>query len=442
MSLKEKVMNTIAFNEHIEQLRVRDPMVAVTLNPGKTAIAMLRGNLADPVNIEKLGQAPYDFARQFIRKNRLLLGDLDERTTLDNERVLTDQKGMTHVIFAQKYGSAEVLGGNIAIHYGADGSTYLVNSTLAAQIDVPETPEISSEQASEIAKAHAGAGAILYEEVEPTLVVVDAKTLHRDQEEQKYYLCWRMRIVPPRDRRIPDFIYLVNAINGEVLLRYSALHNVGTGYYSVGTALNSEASGSTFRLRDTVTSAAWTVANKPVIHTYDDANSGSLSLRDYSEDTNDNWDNGGAVPTNRFDDQRAEVDIHRFLGYVLSYYYLTHKHNSWNGGGADVRGHVHNLYAPVFTGMPNNAFWDPDSKELYFGDGDALAFDFLTTLDIAAHEFTHGVNTGFNIVQTYDGETGALNEAIADLFGILISLGHPADDSEPWQEGVIYQGKA
>ncbi|MDJ0694904.1 M4 family metallopeptidase [Mastigocoleus sp. MO_188.B34] len=428
-------MNTIALNEYIKQLRARDPMITVTFNPEKSAIAMLRGRLADPVNVEELTRVPYDYARQFIRDNRVLLGNIDERMNLDNQRVMTDRQGMTHVIFAQKYGSAEVLGGNVAVHYAADGSVYRINSTLASGIDVPESPRIESTRAAEIAKEHAGSGAALYENLAPTLVVADAKTLHKAQEPQKYYICWRMRIIPPAGSGTPDSIYLVDAIEGEVILRYSALQNVGTGYYSSGAALNSEAFEATFRLRDTATSAAWPEATKPVIHTYDDANSGSLGLRNYSEDADDNWNNGGVVPTNRFDDQRAEVDIHRFLGYVLNYYHDIHGHNSWDNAGADVRGHVHNMYLSFLGIMPNNAFWDPDGKELYFGDGDAADFDFFTVLDVTGHELTHGVNTGFNIVQTYDGETGALNEAIADLFGVFIALNHPADDDEPWQTG-------
>ena len=54
---------------------------------------------------------------------------------------------------------------------------------------------------------------------------------------------------------------------------------------------------------------------------------------------------------------------------------------------------------------------------------------------MAAHEFTHGVNYGFNIVQIYSDETGALNEAIADIFGCFIALTHPLDEPEPWIHG-------
>ena len=422
----------------VKKLRTRDPKVAITLNPEQSAISILRGDLAAPVNVAELRKTPHEHARRFISENKPIVGEIDAIKELVDARAMTDRRGMTHVVFQQEHGDALVLGGTISLHYAANGAMHLVKSNLASAIDVPKVPKVSAENAVEIATKRAGVGASIYKKTKPILVVVDAKTLHQEEKSQRYYLCWQMRIVPPKDSREEELIYLVDALDGQVLLRYPALQTVGTGYYSVGAALNSEASGGTFRLRDTVTSAAWPEATLPVIHTYDDANSGSLGLRNYSTDANDNWNNGGVVPANRFDDQRAEVDLHRFLGYVLSYYYLTHGHNSWDGAGADVRGHAHNAYLWGIY-MPNNAFWDPGSEELYFGDGNGTTRDFFTVLDTVTHEFTHGVNTGFNILQTYDGETGAANEAIADLFGAFVVQLHPADDPWPWHHGRQYR---
>lgn len=423
-------------DELIKKFRNRDPNVIITLNPERSAISIVRGNLATPVNIVDLRKAPYKYARQFIKENKLIVGDIDIEKTLIDGRAITNRRGMTHVVFHQRYGEALVLGGDLSVHYNQDGVVYLVKSKLASVVDIPKKPKILAARAIEIAKKYAGSGALLYKKMKPVLIVIDAKTLHQEATSQRYYLCWQMRIVPSKKSREGDMIYFVDALKGKVLLKYSALQTVGTGYYSVGSALNSQAFGGTFRLLDTATSASWPEAIRPAIHTYDDANSGNLGLRNYSEDPNDNWDNGGVVPANRFDDQRAEVDLHRFLRYVLNYYYLTHGHNSWDGAGADMRGHAHNGYIWY---MPNNAFWDPSGHELYFGDGDGITFDFLTVLGVVGHEFTHGIITGFNILQTYDGETGAANEALADLFGCFIGQLYPADDPWPWQHGRQYR---
>lgn len=434
-------MNTVRLRKHIEQLRDGDPMITVTFNLEKSAIALLRGRLAQPVNVEDLARAPYDYARQFIRKNRVLLGDIDERTALDNERVTTDRQGMTHVTFAQKYGSALVWGGNVAVQYGADGSVSLLQSNLASAIDVPESPRIESIRAIEIAKEHAGAGASLFDGMPPALVVADAKTLHQGEEGKKYYLCWKLGIILPEGSQEKGWVYFVDALEGKVLFRYSSVRTqTGTGRYSQGAVLNSESSGTTFRLRDTATSSTWPVTTRPIIHTYDDAGSINTALTNYSEDANDNWNNTGPPrPPNRADDQGPEVDIHRFVGYVLDYYYSTHGYNGWDGAGRDITAHAHH------ESEPNNAFWWDFTQQIYFADGNGdpgdpgATRDFMCPLDTVAHEYAHGVKSYFNILQTYDGETGALDEATSDLFGAFIALNHPADEPWPWQHGRQYR---
>lgn len=62
---------------------------------------------------------------------------------------------------------------------------------------------------------------------------------------------------------------------------------------------------------------------------------------------------------------------------------------------------------------PDNAFWDPIKKEMVFGDG-ARIFYPLTSLEIAAHEISHGFTAQHsNLV--YQGQSGAINEAFSDM---------------------------
>ncbi|MCX6006227.1 MAG: M4 family metallopeptidase, partial [Chloroflexi bacterium] len=322
----------------------------------------------------------------------------------------------------------------ISVHYGNDRTINLIKSDLVHSIDLPLKPKIGPDQASEIAIKDAGRGAEAFSAMKPELFVVDAATANVEGEKPKNYLCWQIGVVYREGKTKPNWIYFVDAITGKVLFRTSAIQTgTGTGYYSHGTALNSEASGGTFRLRDTVTSSPWPVITKPAIHTYDDAGSSSQTLTNYSVDPNDNWDNGGATPSNRADDQREEVDIHRFVSYVINYYHTTHNLNSLNGSGLDIKGHAHNEY------LSNNAYWDSLQHQIYFASGDGVNYDFMCPLDVVGHECTHGVNNYFNIVQNYHVETGALNEAIADLGGYFIALGYPVDCPQPWKHGQQYR---
>jgi Zn-dependent metalloprotease len=66
----------------------------------------------------------------------------------------------------------------------------------------------------------------------------------------------------------------------------------------------------------------------------------------------------------------------------------------------------------------SNAFWD--GRQMAYGDGDGEVFTrFTQALDVVAHELTHGVQASTsNLV--YRGQSGALNEHFADVFGVLV----------------------
>jgi Zn-dependent metalloprotease len=73
----------------------------------------------------------------------------------------------------------------------------------------------------------------------------------------------------------------------------------------------------------------------------------------------------------------------------------------------------------------SNAFWD--GGQMAYGDGDGEVFRrFTRSLDVVAHELTHGVQS-FTSNLAYYGQSGALNEHFADVFGVLV---------RQWREGV------
>jgi Zn-dependent metalloprotease len=66
----------------------------------------------------------------------------------------------------------------------------------------------------------------------------------------------------------------------------------------------------------------------------------------------------------------------------------------------------------------SNAFWD--GAQMAYGDGDGEVFQgFTRSLDVVGHELTHGVQS-FSSNLLYRGQSGALNEHFADVFGVLV----------------------
>lgn len=129
--------------------------------------------------------------------------------------------------------------------------------------------------------------------------------------------------------------------------------------------------------------------------------------------------------------QGADEDveaIYKNAGIVYDFYeYLGY--NSLDDHGMDLISVAH------FGRQYNNAFWS-DGKMVY-GDGNGKAFTSLhKALDVAGHEMTHGL-IDYSCRLVYKGESGALNESLADVYGVTIEQWHRGEtaDKTNWLMG-------
>jgi Zn-dependent metalloprotease len=83
----------------------------------------------------------------------------------------------------------------------------------------------------------------------------------------------------------------------------------------------------------------------------------------------------------------------------------------------------------------DNAFWD--GERMVFGDGDGVVFRRMTaSLSVIGHELAHGV-TQYSADLVYQGQAGALNESVSDVFGALVEQRTAANtaDEATWLIG-------
>ncbi len=95
--------------------------------------------------------------------------------------------------------------------------------------------------------------------------------------------------------------------------------------------------------------------------------------------------------------------------------------NSYDGLGAPIRAavDVQRYHLVPILGLKENAAWMQPFKHFVFGaGGDGLA-GFADALDVIAHEFTHAVVSSTSNLE-YVGQSGALNEHLADVFGEIV----------------------
>jgi hypothetical protein len=129
-------------------------------------------------------------------------------------------------------------------------------------------------------------------------------------------------------------------------------------------------------------------------------------------------------------DDREVTEAYDGLGATWTLWQEVYGRNSLDGKGLPLVASVH--YGQNY----DNAFWD--GSQMVFGDGDGTIFQpFTRSPDVIAHELAHGI-TQYTSGLNYQGQAGALNESVSDVFGVLVkqrSLGQSAEAAD-WLIGA------
>ena len=103
-------------------------------------------------------------------------------------------------------------------------------------------------------------------------------------------------------------------------------------------------------------------------------------------------------------------------GLVYDYFKTAHNRDSIDGRGMRLNSAVN--FGQQFA----NAAWVNNKSLMIYGMGDGVETnDFAVSLDVAAHELTHGITSRTSGLQYVD-ESGALNESYSDVFGKIVAF--------------------
>ena len=129
----------------------------------------------------------------------------------------------------------------------------------------------------------------------------------------------------------------------------------------------------------------------------------------------DNFSYDHVVSTNNSWNNKTAISAHYNGGKAYEYFKNIHTRNSINGSGGNIVSLI-NIADEDGSSM-GNAFWN--GAAMFYGNGDSNFQPLAKGLDVAGHEMTHGVVQNTANLE-YEGESGALNESFADVFGSLI----------------------
>ncbi|HEV3456631.1 MAG TPA: M4 family metallopeptidase [Thermoanaerobaculia bacterium] len=125
----------------------------------------------------------------------------------------------------------------------------------------------------------------------------------------------------------------------------------------------------------------------------------------------------------------AADEAYDSAGLTYDFYQAVFERNSLDGRGLRLDSSVH------YSNGYNNAFWN--GQQMIYGDGDGTIFTrFTVSVDVIAHELTHGI-TQHEANLVYQGQSGALNEHLSDVFGSLVKqyVKGQAADAADWLIG-------
>ncbi|WP_189529143.1 M4 family metallopeptidase [Streptomyces roseolilacinus] len=310
--------------------------------------------------------------------------------------VVQDRDGTTHTRYERTYAGLPVLGGDLLVTENGSGRTESVAKASRAELrNVDTTAEVAPAAAERQALTAARAEGSKASEAEraPRKVVWLAQG--------KPVLAYETVVGGLQHDGTPNELHVVtDAATGAKLYEWQAVHN-GTGntQYSGQVTLGTAQSGSNYTLTDTARGSHKT-------YNLNRGTSGTGTLFSGADDT---W--GDGTPANL---ETAGADAHYGAALTWDYYKNVHGRSGIRGDGVGAYSRVH--YGNNYV----NAFWQDSCFCMTYGDGTNNAKP-LTSIDVAAHEMTHGL-TSVTAKLVYSGESGGLNEATSDIFAAAVEF--------------------
>ncbi|KJK34321.1 peptidase M4 [Streptomyces variegatus] len=361
------------------------PSAASKANPGSESVKLTPAQRAALIR-------EADAAKAATAKD-LGLGAKEKLVVRD---VLKDRDGTVHTRYERTYDGLPVLGGDLVVQgTKADATTAVVKATRAAikpaTTKTAVTVAKARQQALTAGKADEAKNPGINREPRKVIWAANGKPV----------VAYETVVGGFQHDGTPQELHVVtDATTGEKLYEWEAIET-GTGntVYSGTVDLTTTQSGATYNLTDGARGN----------HKTYNLNRGTSGTGTLFSGPDDVWGNG--TPSNL---ESAGADAHYGAALTWDYYKNVHGRSGIRGDGVGAYSRVH--YGNNYV----NAFWSDSCFCMTYGDGSGNA-NPLTSIDVAAHEMTHGLTSntaGLN----YSGESGGLNEATSDIFGSTVEF--------------------
>ncbi|MEV4433898.1 M4 family metallopeptidase [Streptomyces sp. NPDC049585] len=319
--------------------------------------------------------------------------------------VSKDANGTLHTRYERTYDGLPVLGGDLVVDSAPSGTVKTVAKANKARLAVSTTtPSFAAAAAEKDAVKSAQAQGSKDTRADRARKVVWAAN-------GTPVLAYETVVGGLQEDGTPNELHVItDAKSGKKLFEYQGVkEGVGNSQYSGRVTIGTSGSAPNYQLADPTRGG----------HKTYNLNGGSSGTGTLFTDADDVWGNGTTS-----DKATAGVDAAYGAQLTWDYYKNVHGRSGIRGDGQGAYSRVH--YGNAYV----NAFWSDDCFCMTYGDGQNNAKP-LTSIDVAAHEMTHGV-TSATANLTYSGESGGLNEATSDIMAAAVEFwaNNPSDPGD------------
>ena len=372
-------------------------------------------------------QAANDKAKQFLNEKKNILKITDPESEFQIISSNQDESGNSHVRFQQYYMGLEVWAKDVYVHLDPYGNISSFNGRYK------ETPSGIVNTFSKISQDDAAGTALNDLSLKMTIETIsdNFKQLLDYDEPKKKKIIWYDTFKQPhlvflveiRPNIKDDWYYFIDAQTGFILNKYNnskadgPVQSSGKDLNNVTRTLGAYLSNGTYYLLD-ASQPMYNATNSKIptdpvgaIECLDIQNKDftSTSSLYYVTSANNSW-----TP--------LQVSTQYNASTTYNYFRTTFNRNSIDNAGMSIYSVIH----VTENGQPmDNAYWN--GAFLCFGDGNTYFKPWPGTLDLSAHEVTHGV-TQYSANMEYQYQSGALNESMSDVFGAMV-------ERKNWQLG-------
>jgi bacillolysin len=394
--------------------------------PGKSVF--VKGKLTNtPSILTKAKNSAEAGVFAYLQQNSKTLGIAKATEEFAIIATETEANGLSHYRIEQQYKGIPIYGSELVAH-GRNAEIELLNGySFPTPKNLDINPKVLADKAITFVKdalkglsyerplSFAEKSILKYDKPNCSLVIYYPE----NEPDAAAHLAWQVDIRP---NFVERWQFIIDAKTASVLQKTNRTCTIdgpttasARDLNSVTRSIKTYQKGTSYIMLDATreiypTGTALDVENpQGSIWTIDAANTTpeDLKVRQVSS-TNNTWSNATAV------------SAHYNGGEAYNYFFKTHGRRSLNGKSGSIISIINITEEDTRTGAAlqmDNAFWN--GEFIGYGNGKDVFRPLAAGLDVAGHEMTHGVieNTA-NLV--YQGQSGAINESMADVFGVLI----------------------